>query len=335
MNSEHHSKLTASEVSNLWTFYSQGTMMVCGLRYFINKVENPDIRSTLENALAISQQHVDSARQIFKQENYPIPIGFTSNDVNIDAPRLFSDNFFLIYTLNMAKFLTLGYGLAAATSAREDIVDFYNHSVDQAQSLHKKAKCLALEKGIYVRPPYIPKPDKPEFVNSQQFLAGWFGERRPLLGIEISNLILNIKRNALGKAMIIGFSQVAQSKEVRKYMERGRDISAKHIEVFSSILNDEYLPAPMTWDHEVSDSTVSPFSDKLIMFHISVLSASGIGQYGMAMSTSPRRDLGTHYTRLSAEIGKFAEDGAKIMIKNGWLEKPPQAADREQLAKEH
>jgi hypothetical protein len=35
---------------------------------------------------------------------------------------------------------------------------------------------------------------------------------------------------------------------------------------------------------------------------------------------------------LSAEIAKYAEDGAKIMISNGWLEKPPLSEDRDKLA---
>jgi hypothetical protein len=29
---------------------------------------------------------------------------------------------------------------------------------------------------------------------------------------------------------------------------------------------------------------------------------------------------------------QFAEDGANIMIENGWLEQPPQAIDRDQIA---
>jgi hypothetical protein len=38
------------------------------------------------------------------------------------------------------------------------------------------------------------------------------------------------------------------------------------------------------------------------------------------------------YTRIIAEIGLYAEDGAQLLIKNGWLEQPPLAADRETLA---
>jgi hypothetical protein len=84
---------------------------------------------------------------------------------------------------------------------------------------------------------------------------------------------------------------------------------------------------------EVTNSTVSPFSDKLMMFHIAGLIASGIAQYGISISVSPRRDIGVMYTRLMAEIAKYSEDGANIMINNGWMEEPPKAADRDELAK--
>jgi hypothetical protein len=69
-----------------------------------------------------------------------------------------------------------------------------------------------------------------------------------------------------------------------------------------------------------------------MMVHVTALIASGIGYYGAATGTSSRRDLGAHFTRLSAEIALYAEDGANIMIENGWLEKPPHAMDRRNLA---
>jgi hypothetical protein len=38
------------------------------------------------------------------------------------------------------------------------------------------------------------------------------------------------------------------------------------------------------------------------------------------------------YSGLITKIGLYAEDGAEILIKNGWLEHPPLAEDREHLA---
>jgi hypothetical protein len=49
------------------------------------------------------------------------------------------------------------------------------------------------------------------------------------------------------------------------------------------------------------------------------------------MAVSPRADIVAIYVRQTAEIGLYAEEGAKLMIERGWMEKPPQAIDREQL----
>jgi hypothetical protein len=68
------------------------------------------------------------------------------------------------------------------------------------------------------------------------------------------------------------------------------------------------------------------------MFHTTTLNAAGIAHYGRSLGLSPRHDLGVIYVRLTAEVSQFAEDGSNIMIENRWLEQPPQAIDRDQLA---
>ena len=60
--------------------------------------------------------------------------------------------------------------------------------------------------------------------------------------------------------------------------------------------------------------------------------AAGLGNYGISMSSSSRSDLSIMYARLLAEVGQYADDGAKMMIANGWMEAPPQAEDRNKLA---
>lgn len=132
---------------------------------------------------------------------------------------------------------------------------------------------------------------------------------------------------------MMGFAQTAKNEEVKQFLLRGGKIAQKHMEVFGSFLLKEDIPAPMSWDSAVSDSTANVFSDKLIMFHVSAMIAAGIGNYGMAIAASPRRDVGLKYASLIPEISFYAEDGANIMIKHGWMEEPPQADDHEALAK--
>lgn len=333
MRTNNYIRLTASDLSVLWTSYVNDTMAVCGIRYFLQHMEDPEIKAVLEYALHLSEQHVKQLTNIFTEEKYPVPEGFTEKDVNLSAPRLFSDNLILFYILNMAKFGLNGYSIGLTFAERTDIVQYYSECLASVTELHNRSKKLIQEKGLYIRAPYLETSKGIDYVHQQSFLGGLFSEKRPLLAIEIANLVYNIKRNALGKAFIIGFSQVAMSEEVRKFAKRGRDIAEKHLEVFSDILDADYLPAPMIWDAEVTASQSPPFSDKLMMYHITALIASQLGQYGVSLSSSPRSDLAAVYVRLSAEIGHYANDGATIMIENGWMEKPPQSVNRKALAK--
>ncbi|WP_235549193.1 DUF3231 family protein [Paenibacillus sp. Root444D2] len=137
----------------------------------------------------------------------------------------------------------------------------------------------------------------------------------------------------MGRSLLIGYSQVAKDKKVRDYFIRGRNIADKHVEIFGTLLSKEYLPSASAWDTLPTESTDAPFSEKLMMFHTTALSSAGIAHYGRSLGQSPRTDLGEIYVRLTAEILNFAKDGSDILIENGWLEQPPQAADRDKLAK--
>ena len=334
LETENNVELTATEIADLWTAYQTDSMEICGIKFLLIHIDNDDIREILEYALKLSERHVQELTEVFKKENYPVPRGFTEHDVNLDAPRLYTDKLYLLYILNMSKMGLATYSLALSNSDRSDIIQYFTTCLNETQKLHNWAKELAKKKGVLIRAPHIPKPKQIDFVQDHRFLAGYIGKQRPLIGTEIGPLVFNAKRNALGQAVITGFSQVAQNKKVRKFFEQGREIAGKHLEIFSSLLKEDYLSeGTTTLTSEVTDSTVAPFSDKLMMFQVTALIASSIGQYGASMSASPRHDIGVTYSRLIAEIAKYSNEGAKIMIDNGWMERPPGAADRKDLAK--
>lgn len=199
--------------------------------------------------------------------------------------------------------------------------------------LFNESTDLLLSKGIEVRSPYIPYLEEVDMVEKQHFLAGWWGKQRPLTAAEITHLYSNIQTNYMGTAAITGFGQVTKNEEVKAYFKRGKEISKKQIEIFTEYLLKNDLPAPTTWDAEVQVTTDPPFSDKLMLFQISMMSAAGMGNYGTAISASPRRDIASDYVRLLGEIGLYAEDGINLQIKYEWLERPPHAANRDQLMK--
>lgn len=328
-----HVKLTASEISYLWTTYLADTMAVCVFLHFLQQIEDEDIKTLIQHGLDLSQQHVEIIRDIFKKEKIQVPHGFTEKDVNRDSKRLFSDVFYLYYIQNMAK-----GGLATNSRAlphvfRPDIHSFYRKCLTSSIELETEASRLVLEKGLAQRTPVIPYPQTVEFVHKQSFILEGLGRRPRLTGTEVTNLYTNILSNYLGAGLATGFSQVAQSKKVRNYFLRGKEISQKHINVFSNYLRNYALSIPSSIEPEVTDSTEPPFSDKLMMFHFSLMIYTGIGNYGISIAETQRSDLVMDYSRFQIEVLKYSEDGANIMIGNEWLEQPPLTADRNELAK--
>jgi hypothetical protein len=326
-------RLTAAEMSTLWTQYINDTVSICVNSYFLEKAEDIEVKPVIQFAMEGSLENISFLQEFFKKENFPVPKGFTSNDVHVSAPRLFSDTFSLMYLRNMSVLGMAAGSVALGFATRPDVVTFFKRVLKTAVGLQDLTRELMLKQGTYVRPPFISIPDRVDFVEKQSFLTGFLGEKRPLVAQEITMLFNNIQTNAIGKTLITGFAQTAQTKEVKEYLIRGKRMAQKHIDIFSDILKKDDLPAPMTWDTALSDSTIPVFSEKLMMFHVSGMIAAGIGNYGTSMSGSPRRDLGLKYATLIPEVALYAEDGANIMIKHGWLEEPPQSDNREKLIK--
>ncbi|MGD6855932.1 DUF3231 family protein [Bacillus infantis] len=335
METHHnHMKLTAAELSYLWASYIADSMAVCILKYFLRHIEDEDIQKLASHALDLSQQHMEIIRGVFTEEGIRIPQGFTEEDVNLEAKRLFSDIFYLRYIHNMAKGGLATYGRVLQNTWRSDIHSFYSKCLTSTIELKTEANELLLEKGLSVRPPSIPYPEKTEFVHKQSFILEGLGRRESLTGSEVTNLHANIQTNHLGTSMASAFSQVAKSDKVRKYILRGKEVSRKHIKVLSRYLEMCSLPVPMGFDQEVTESTESPFSDKLMMFHFGLMIYAGIGNYGIAISESNRSDLVIDYERFTGEVLKLSEDGVNLMIENEWMEQPPLAANRSDLSKD-
>ncbi|WP_409291887.1 DUF3231 family protein [Peribacillus sp. SCS-37] len=281
-------------------------------------------------AKKISEEHITFIQAVYKKENHAIPYAFKEEDADLDSPRLFTDIFYLNFTSQMSNIALVGYSLSLNLAVRKDIFLFYKKCISDAMEIQERSKSLQLAKGVYQRAPYIPVPQKIDFVARKSFLKG-LKKKRPMTSLEIAHLYLNFQRNNLGEAALLGFAQVARSKDVKAYFRRGVEISRKHKEIFRDSLQEGGMPVSESWGQEPEQSTEFTFSDKLTLFFTTALTALSIGFYSQSSAMSPRLDLSIDYARLLAEISLFAEDGANIMIKNEWLEQPPTATDREGL----
>ncbi|MGI8386939.1 DUF3231 family protein [Robertmurraya sp. P23] len=327
--------MNCSEIASLWTQYIFDTMSICFFRYALEHIEDQEVKSIYQTSLELSKKHVQEITVFMLKENHPIPRGFTEkDDVNIYAPRLFQDSFYLNYIYIMTLQGMTGYALSVSNSVRSDLRKYYITCMSETMELFDQSIDLMLSKGLFTRPPIITPPESIDFVKHQSFLTGWLGDRRPLNAMEIGDITFNMLKMHLHAGLKVGFIQVAQSKEARLHFKRGLDIANKHIKIFESVLKEDKLNSPISWQSMITNSTSMTFSDKYMLYQIQLSTQLTLSYYGSALSVNARRDLGADYLRLILELLHFAEDGANLMIKNGWLEQPPTASDRESLAKE-
>ncbi|WP_274651110.1 DUF3231 family protein [Paenibacillus humicola] len=325
-------KLTAAEQGKLWASYMGNTMCICVLTHMLEHVEDHEIKKIVDRSMSLSKQFVAEIKDIMSKEQFPLPVGFTDEDVVKGAPRLFSDEFCLHYLKYVGKAGISLYGIAVPLVTRPDIRHFFTHCVESALELINAVNENLIAKGLLAKPPYTPYPKNVEYIRKQSYLNGFFGDVRPLQAMEITHLYDNIENNATSKAILIGFSQVASSQQAKAYFIRGRELAEKHYDLLCKVLEKEHLSAPPIVDPYVTTSTIAPFSDKLMMFHKLDMFTMRIRSYGNALSMCARHDLAERYGRIMLQVANYVEDGANILIDNGWLEQPPEAADRNALA---
>ncbi|RXJ00237.1 DUF3231 family protein [Anaerobacillus alkaliphilus] len=328
---EHSPELTSSEVAALWGAYMQNSMSYYVVQHFSNVNEDNDLSEISQKALNNCDFVVKEVKNLFEKDNHAVPIGFTQEDINLEAQRVYSDLFALRYIKYMAAAGTAAAAALLEVLARNDVREFFSKTSQIFMELYNDSCDLLLKKGAFIRSPTIPPMEKAEYIHDTTFLSGLIGGHRPLTVIEMAHISKNTETNSIGRTFIAGFSQTANDPKVRKYMERGTEIAAKHETVFRDILIKEGVPLPSSWDSTISKSIEAPFSDKLMMFQIVSLNELSVSGYGASIGSSLRKDLSGHYTRLVAEILQYGNDGVKLMIENRWLEQPPQNVDREAL----
>ncbi|NPV92170.1 MAG: DUF3231 family protein [Firmicutes bacterium] len=329
-----HPGLNSSEIANLWNSYMYFDMISGFLKYLFQHVEDEEIKSLVGEAASLYEQRVKDNGRIMEQGGLPVPAGFTAEDIKLDAPRLYSDLFCIYYLFCLERFVIPRNSFNLGLSTRKDVRAFYEHSVTTGMRLFERVADVLLAKGLYIRFPYVTVAKGVDFVKKQDFLTGFLGERRPALAQEVASSFHVVFLNSVGKHLLTGFRQTARSEQVRDYIDRGKRLAEKIIDIFSSNLKAEDIPVPMFWDSMVTDSTEPPVSDKLMLFHIALMNTCGAMEYSLLMALNFRHDLKVKYLQIMAEAGDFAEDCTNILIDKGWFEEPPRVVDRRELVNE-
>jgi hypothetical protein len=330
--SNQNARLSSSEIGGLWGTYLQESMAVCLLKYFLHNLEDNEIMFPLSKALKISELHVEQIAHLFAAEEIPTPIGFTESDVDLTVPPLFYDLFPLRFVYAMGRMGSINYSFNLSSVARSDVRQFFTDCLHQSIELYNESTALMLSKGIYGRSPMISYPEKPEFIQKKTFyVLGFLGNKRPLNCVELTEILLNIERNYFSVLLCLGLQQVVRDPEIKKYITKGKRISESQISLLNDLLMKEHLLGTIPVSMEVTDSTISPFSDKLIVSLFHFLNSIDVTLLGHALSLSMRADLVANYSRFLAKVIAYAASGFRILVNRRWLEQPPQAPNRREL----
>lgn len=327
-------KLTTAEIATLWKTYIQNTAVRCFYKHCLQYLQDEEIKSIIVEVVVLVETVIGKIETIFEKENFPIPKGFSDKDIELSAPALYTDLFALSFVYRGGQVIIPHYANTLSRVTRIDIYNFLAECLYSETELHKKALNLMLSKGLYDRPPNIEYPKNVEFVEHQPSLINTLlGEKRPLNTLEITELFIEIERNAIGLILLLGLIQVTKDKEVKDYLLKGKKLSEKQIDTFDKLLkeDDHFSGFPLTM--EVTNSTTSPFSDRLILFIISSANQIAVSALGDALAVSMRKDLTAHYSLIIAEVMKYGDEGLKLLIERGWMEQPPQPIDRKDFYK--
>jgi hypothetical protein len=329
--------ITSSELGTLWLTYQQKTMVLRILEYFIEKADDEKAKAIMTNLYGEINPYVDKIKETLQNEGAIIPVGFTAQDVNKGVPKLY-DNGFDIMFIRLLKEISMAlHALNITMSYREDVVMLYKDLTAIVQKYYNLCTQYLLEKGMIARPPYVSMPNSVEFVKDTTYFGGLvinpFSEKRTLNTVEVAHIHHIIEANVTGMQMITGFAQCANEGEVKKYFNEGAELAKSITKEMTETLLESGIQAPVLSGGNATRSTVAPFSDKLMLYCISLFCSFSIGGNSFETAFSLRNDLPAKTTIFLKDIFEYGHKGAKIMIKNGWMEQPPQMEERKQLLK--
>jgi hypothetical protein len=333
MTTETKAQLTSSEVGTLWKMYMELSEELLVNDFLKDKTIDNEAKGIITSYITEGENIKNEIMNLFKNEGAAIPIGFNSQDIFKDAPALFDDIFHIIYLRQMMK-LNLGFdAVYTAISFKKEVQNILKLDYDVAFKYYTITTEYLLKKGVFAKPPNVTMPKQVEFVEDKDYMSGFslFSDKRTLNTIEVGYIYESLEFNAFFMKLLTGFAQVAKDSEVKKYFSEGMELGKKNIDKLSSALLESNIQPSCTWAGVITESTMPPFSDKIMMYIISILSTTPLSYSALGTSFSFRSDLPLLLAVIAKDLFSFAKEGGKLMIEHKWMEEPPQMEDRNKL----
>jgi hypothetical protein len=333
MTTEAKIQLTSSELGSLWMTYLALTGELLIYDLFKDKAIDIEAKNILASFNTDGYNIKKEIETIFTDENSVIPFAFNEQDIIKEALPLFDDIFYILFLRQMKK-LSFGFdAVYTAISFKKEVQNVLKSHYDVSYKYYTMATEYLLKKGVFAKPPNVTMPKQVEFIEDKNYMSGFnvFSDKRTLNTIEVGYLYESLEFNVFSMKLLTGFAQVAKDTEVKKYFSEGMELGKKNIDKLNNVLLQSNIPPSCTWAGETTDSTMPPFSDKLMMYIVSLMSTTPLGYSALGTSFSFRSDIPIMLGLIAKDLFSFAKEGAKLMIKHKWMEEPPQMEDRNQL----
>src|SRR5690625_2554821 len=95
-------------------------------RYMFSIIEDKSIKKLFDDAIKTFAKQKNQIAIFMENDGFPVPIGFTEDDLNKGSERLFTDTFCLNYLHIMTLHGLLGHTTSLGVSARKDLRYFYD-----------------------------------------------------------------------------------------------------------------------------------------------------------------------------------------------------------------
>jgi hypothetical protein len=333
MTAEVKDKLTSSEIGTLWKIYMELSEELLVNEFFNDKTKDKEAKTIITSYITEGENIKNEIMNIFKNEGAAIPTGFNSQDILKDAPALFDDIFHIIFLRQIMKLNMAFDAIYTAISFKKEVQYVLKLHYDVSYKYYTITTDYLLKKGVFAKPPNVTMPKQVEFIEDKNYMSGFnlFSDKRTLNTIEVGYIYESLEFNVFFMKLLTGFAQVAKDSDIKKYFSEGMELGKKNIDKLSNVLLESNIPPSCTWAGETTESTVAPFSDKLMMYIVSIMSTTPLGYSALGTSYSFRNDLPLLLFGIAKNLFSFAKKGAKLMIAHKWMEEPPQMEDRNQL----
>ncbi|MFP7414045.1 DUF3231 family protein [Priestia filamentosa] len=321
-----HPSISSSEIGVLWITYQQKTMVTRMLEYFIGKAEDEEAKKIMKNLYEEINPYIEKIQGIFQEEEIPVPIGFTAEDVYKEAPKLYDNGFDIMFVRLIKEISMAMHTLNLTMLYRKDLREIFREVSIVTQKYFDFCTEYLIERGLIPKSPFVDPVKSVEFVKDASYLGilNPIKGKRSLNTVEMAHIYHAIESNMMGMQMIFGFAQCAETKEVGKFFSKGGELAKSMIKELGNFFLEDNIPVPGIAGGNDTTSTIPPFSDKMMLYCVSLFCSFSLGGNSLGTAFSLRNDLPGKLSVFMKDIFQYAHEGAKIMIKHGWMEEPPQ-----------